>query len=126
MADAANGYGSSLPGEPFDLVMLGMGPDGHVASLFPGFDQLHETERPCVEVFGSPKPPPERITLTFPALNHSKQVWFLVSGDGKAEAVARAFSDGTIDDTPAVGAHGTDRTLWLLDNPAASQLPASQ
>ncbi len=123
MAQAADGYGATLPDEPFDLVLLGMGPDGHVASLFPGFEQLHETERPCVEVFGSPKPPPERITLTFPRLNAARETWFLVSGDGKADAVARALGDTTIEETPASGAHGTDRTLWLLDAAAASRLP---
>lgn len=122
MADAADGYGAALPSEPFDVVLLGVGPDGHVASLFPGFAQLDETERPCVEVFGSPKPPPERITLTFPALNHTRQTWFLVSGEGKAEAVARALGETTVHETPASGAFGLDTTLWLIDQDAASQL----
>ncbi len=123
MAEAADGYGASLPDEPFDLVLLGVGPDGHVASLFPGFAQVHETERRCVEVFGSPKPPPERTSLTFPALNRTRATWFLVSGDGKADAVARALADdGSLDETPARGAHGLDETLWFLDADAASRL----
>ncbi len=122
MADAADGYGTSLPDEPFDVVLLGLGPDGHVASLFPGFDQLAETERRCVEVFGSPKPPPERITLTFPALNHSTEVWFLVSGDGKADAVSRVMGGSPVSETPASGVSGRDQTLWLLDEAAASAL----
>ncbi len=123
MADAANAYGDKLPRDPFDVVLLGVGPDGHVASLFPGFEQLHETERRVVEVFNSPKPPPERITMTFPTLNNADAVWFLVSGDGKAEAVARALGDdGTIDDTPATGVTGATETLWLLDEAAASRL----
>lgn len=122
MSDAANGYGASLPTEPFDLVLLGMGPDGHVASLFPGFAQLDEVDRPCAPVFGSPKPPPERITLTFPALNHASEVWFLVSGEGKADAVARALSDAPVSGTPAAGVHGRQTTLWLLDAAAASQI----
>lgn len=123
MAVAADAYGASLPTEPFDVVLLGVGPDGHVASLFPGFDQVHETERPCVEVFGSPKPPPERITLTYGALNRTRATWFLVSGDGKADAVARALADdGSLDETPARGAHGQEETLWLLDEAAASAL----
>ncbi len=109
-ADAADGYGDGLPRDPFDVVLLGMGPDGHVASLFPGFAQLHETERWAVEVFDSPKPPPVRITMTFPALNNADAVWFLVAGDGKAEAVARALGDGTIDDTPATGVKGQTET----------------
>lgn len=122
MAEAADGYAATLPTEPFDLVLLGMGPDGHVASLFPGFAQLTEMDRRCVEVFGSPKPPPERITLTLPALNHTAEVWFLVSGDGKAEALTRAFGDGPVAETPAKGVRGLGRALWLLDEAAASQL----
>ena len=75
--------------------MLGIGSDGHIASLFPGFPQLDVDDRIAVPVTGSPKPPPERISLTFAALNRSKSVWFLVSGTEKAEAVARALADGT-------------------------------
>jgi 6-phosphogluconolactonase len=120
---AADAHASVLPDEPFDLVLLGVGPDGHVASLFPGFAQLHETERRVVGVEGSPKPPPERISLTFPAINHARSVWLIVSGDGKAEAVARALGDGMLDDTPATAAQGLDETVWLLDEAAASHLP---
>ncbi len=121
-ADAADAYGDTLPRDPFDVVLLGVGPDGHVASLFPGFEQLHETQRRAVEVFDSPKPPPVRITMTYPTLNNADAVWFLVSGDGKAEAVARALGDGTIEDTPATGVQGATETLWLLDEAAASSL----
>jgi 6-phosphogluconolactonase len=121
-AAAADEYATTLPREPFDLVLLGVGPDGHVASLFPGFPQLHESERRVVEVFDSPKPPPVRISMTFPTLNNSARVWFLVSGEGKAEAVARALGDGTLEDTPATGAHGIDESLWLLDAAAAKDL----
>lgn len=124
MAEAADGYAATLPSEPFDLVILGVGPDGHVASLFPHHDtQLHETERRVVEVFDSPKPPPQRITLTYPALNHARATWLIVSGDGKADAVARALADeGTVEQTPARGAFGVEETLWLLDDAAASLL----
>lgn len=123
MAEAADGYAATLPDEPFDVVLLGLGPDGHVASLFPGFAQVHEAQRRCVEVFDSPKPPPERISLTFPALNHTSATWFIVSGDGKADAVARALApEGSLDETPGRGAHGQDETLWLVDEAAASQL----
>lgn len=123
LAEAADGYGASLPQEPFDVVLLGVGPDGHVASLFPGFEQVHEQERRCVEVFGSPKPPSERVSLTFPTLNRTRATWFLVSGDGKADAVARALApDGSLDETPARGAHGQAETVWFLDEDAASRL----
>jgi 6-phosphogluconolactonase len=120
---AADAYAAVLPNDAFDLVLLGVGPDGHIASLFPGFAQVHETERRVVDVEGSPKPPPERISLTLPAINNARSVWLVVSGDGKSEAVARALGDGTLDDTPASGAHGTDETVWLLDQAAASRLP---
>jgi 6-phosphogluconolactonase len=103
--------------------MLGVGPDGHIASLFPGFPQLDVDDQIAVSVTGSPKPPPERISLTFAALNRSKAVWFLVSGDEKAPAVARALAEGTdLHDTPAAGVSGTDETIWFLDRPAASSL----
>jgi 6-phosphogluconolactonase len=120
---AADAHAAVLPDDAFDLVLLGVGPDGHIASLFPGFAQVHETERRVVDVEGSPKPPPERISLTLPAINNARSVWLVVSGDGKSEAVARALADGTLNDTPASGAHGTDETVWLLDQAAASRLP---
>jgi 6-phosphogluconolactonase len=107
----------------FDVMMLGVGPDGHVASLFPGFPQLDVDDRIAVGVTGSPKPPPERISLTFSALNRSKSVWFLVSGDQKAAAVASALAEGTdLHDTPAAGVSGSEETIWFLDRAAAAQL----
>jgi 6-phosphogluconolactonase len=120
-AETADRYAETLPDEPFDVVLLGVGPDGHIASLFPGFSQLHETDRRCVEVFDSPKPPSVRVSMTFPTLNRSDAVWFLVSGDGKADAVARALADdGSVDESPARGVSGRQETLWLLDEGAAS------
>lgn len=121
-SEAATAYATELPTVPFDLVLLGMGPDGHVASLFPGFPHLRETERAVVEVLNSPKPPSVRLTMTFPALNNADAVWLLVSGEGKADAVARALGDGTVEDTPAAGVKGDTETVWLLDGPAASKL----
>jgi 6-phosphogluconolactonase len=77
-----------------------------------------------VPVIGSPKPPPERISLTLPTLNQAREVWFLVSGEGKAQAVARALGPHTpgVHELPAVGVHGLDRTVWFLDEDAASGL----
>ena len=123
-AEAANTYAATLPDQPFDLVLLGVGPDGHVASLFPGFAQLNEVDRDCVEVFDAPKPPAVRITLTYPALNYAEAVWLLVSGEEKAAAVARTLAtEGSRDETPARGVGGLQETLWLLDEAAASMLP---
>ncbi len=124
VATAASAYAQELRthgGGQFDLVLLGLGPDGHVASLFPGFPQL-EAHAIAVPVIGSPKPPPERITLTFTALNRTREVWFVVSGEDKAEAVARSLADeGSVHQTPARGITCENRTWWL-DEPAASAL----
>jgi 6-phosphogluconolactonase len=118
-AEELRTYGSGA----FDVLMLGVGPDGHVASLFPGFPQLDVTDAVAVGVTDSPKPPPERISLTFEALNRSHSVWFLVSGEGKAESVARALADGTdVHDTPAAGVRGSEETIWFLDRESASRL----
>lgn len=106
----------------FEVMMLGIGPDGHIASLFPGFAQLDVDDRIAVGVTGSPKPPPERISLTFPALNRSRSVWFLVSGSGKADAVAAALGGADLHDIPAAGVTGREETIWFLDREAASTL----
>ncbi len=106
----------------FDIVMLGIGPDGHIASLFPGFPQLDVQEAIAVGVTGSPKPPPERISLTLAALNRARSVWFLVSGAAKAPAVAVALGGADVHEIPAAGVTGREETVWFLDREAASQL----
>jgi 6-phosphogluconolactonase len=106
----------------FDVLLLGMGPEGHVASIFPDSPAVTD-ERTVFAVHGSPKPPPTRISLGFAAINSAEEVWLLVSGAGKAEAVARALERG--DDAaqlPAAGVHGVRATRWLLDEEAAGQL----
>lgn len=109
--------------DEFDVLMLGLGPDGHVASLMPHLPQLHVTGQVAVGVTDSPKPPPERVTLTFEALNRSRETWFVVSGDEKADAVRRALADdGSIEETPARGIHGRLRTHWFVDLGAASKI----
>jgi len=120
---AAEAYAAELAaaGSPtFDVLMLGVGPDGHVASLFPGYSQLKVTDVSAVAVHDSPKPPPTRVSLTFPQLDRAHEVWFVVSGEDKAEAVGQALSGG---DVPAAHPKGLDRTLWLLDEAAARRLP---
>ncbi|GAA1574524.1 6-phosphogluconolactonase [Kribbella hippodromi] len=117
---AAAAYAKELTTEPvFDILMLGVGPDGHVASLFPGYPQLTVTDAAAVAVHDSPKPPPTRVSLTFPVLDRAREVWFVVSGDDKAEAVGKALAGG---DVPAAHPKGQERTLWLLDQAAAQQL----
>jgi 6-phosphogluconolactonase len=125
--EAAAAYADTVRSEgggAFDVLMLGVGPDGHIASLFPGFPQLDADDEIAVGVTGSPKPPPERVSLTFPALNRSVEVWFVVSGSGKAEAVGRALAAQPPDvhDLPAAGVRGRSSTIWFLDREAASQV----
>ncbi|SCK23038.1 6-phosphogluconolactonase [Streptomyces sp. WMMB 322] len=111
----------------FDVLLLGVGPDTHVASLFPGHQGVRETERTVVGVHDSPKPPPLRISLTLPAIRAAREVWLLAAGEDKADAVARALAKADTDahesQVPAAGARGRDGTLWLLDEAAAAGLP---
>ena len=107
----------------FDVCLLGLGHDGHVASLFPQMAGVHETRRTVVGVHGSPKPPPQRISLTLPALNASREIWLIVAGAGKADAVRLALSPAGPVQVPGAGVRGRDRTLALLDEGAAAALP---
>ncbi|MDX1890965.1 6-phosphogluconolactonase [Mycolicibacterium sp. 050158] len=118
---AANAVGGA-PTPAFDVHLLGMGGEGHVNSLFPHTAATRETERMVVGVTDSPKPPPQRITLTLPAVTRSREVWLVVSGAEKAEAVAAAIGGASADDVPAAGAIGIEATVWLLDEAAASAL----
>jgi 6-phosphogluconolactonase len=124
--DAAAAYSAELREHGaglFEVLMLGLGPDGHVASLFPGHPQLDVDDQVAVGITNSPKPPPERVTLTLAALNRSRCVWFLVNGENKADAVAQALAAGTdLHDIPAAGVSGEAETIWFLDRGSASQL----
>jgi 6-phosphogluconolactonase len=119
---AANAESGS-PAPDFDVHLLGMGPEGHINSLFPDTPAVREQTRMVVAVEDSPKPPPLRITLTLPAIRRSREVWLMVSGEGKAEAAAAAIGGADPVSIPAAGAIGLETTLWLLDEPAASKLP---
>jgi 6-phosphogluconolactonase len=113
------------PGEPtpfFDVQLLGMGGEGHINSLFPHTPAVRESNRMVVGVSDSPKPPPRRITLTLPAIARSREVWLVVSGAAKADAVAAAVGGADPVEVPAAGAVGRDATVWLLDEAAASKL----
>ncbi|MEH6375518.1 6-phosphogluconolactonase [Streptomyces sp. KLMMK] len=111
------------PVPSFDVLLLGVGPDTHVASLFPELPGVRETERTVVGVHGAPKPPPTRVSLTLPAIRAAREVWLLAAGEDKANAVALALSGAGEIQAPAAGAYGRSRTLWLLDAAAASRLP---
>jgi 6-phosphogluconolactonase len=117
---AAQGQGQ-VP--EFDVCLLGVGEEGHTASIFPDSPAVHEKERTVVAVRDCPKPPPTRVSLALPAIRRSAEVWLLTTGDSKAEAVALAVGGASEVDIPAAGALGRRRTLWLLDKTAASKLP---
>ncbi len=115
--DDADDAGPGVPA--FTVLLLGVGPDGHVASLFPGQDTLAVVDRTAVAVHDSPKPPPDRVSLTYPAIEAADEVWLVVAGGDKADAVARGLADGPVTETPARGARGRRGTLWLVDVAAA-------
>jgi 6-phosphogluconolactonase len=116
---AARAYEPLLE-EPLDLLLLGVGEDGHTASLFPGSPLVHERRRLVAAVYDSPKPPPRRITVTPRVIGAARRVAALVTGAGKAEAVARALEqEGPLEECPARLLLGAD---WLLDVAAAGRL----
>ena len=106
----------------FDVLMLGVGPDGHVASLFPDHPAAQQPGA-VVPVRDSPKPPPLRVSMTFATLARAREVWFLASGEGKAEAVGTALAGSGSAQLPASRPRGHERTLWLLDAESAAALP---
>ncbi|MCP9988490.1 6-phosphogluconolactonase [Streptomyces sudanensis] len=120
---AAAGVEDDGPVPRFDVLLLGVGPDTHVASLFPEHPSVRETERTVVGVHDAPKPPPTRISLTLPAIRSAREVWLLAAGEDKARAAAVALSGAGEVQAPAAGARGRERTLWLLDAAAAARLP---
>jgi 6-phosphogluconolactonase len=106
----------------FDILLLGLGPDGHVASLFPESPALYDDRR-VVPVRGASKPPPLRISLSLDTINTAREVWVVVAGEEKATAVRLALSGAGPTAVPAAGVKGRAATRWLLDRAAASRLP---
>jgi len=107
---------------PFDVLLLGMGPEGHTASIFPESAAAYD-ERVAFAVHGCPKPPPTRISMGFSSLNAAREVWMVVAGAEKAPMVAIALGGAGRVQVPAAGVSGHRQTLWLLDEAAAAQLP---
>lgn len=124
--EAATAYAQTIRadgGGEWDVVLLGMGPDAHIASLFPHHEAQRVTDAITVAVHDSPKPPPTRVSLTFEALRRSRSVFLLVAGADKASAVASALADDADPwDTPAAGVRGRIETVWFVDEAAASHL----
>ena len=118
----SSGFGGEGP-PAFDLILLGLGPDAHVCSLFPGDAALGEQERWAVGVETAGMAPlVSRVTLTLPVVNAAREVIFLVTGEDKAEAVARAFSDAPDPSAPGSLVRPDGPLLGILDPPAASRL----
>lgn len=110
------------PEPAMDLVVLGMGPDGHYASLFPGHEEINEKNRRVVGVNHSPKLPPLRLSLTAPMLAHSKRTWVFTAGSGKAKALAQVLATPKNPDFPASFITGTEECLWFTDASAAADV----
>ncbi|GIG26160.1 6-phosphogluconolactonase [Cellulomonas denverensis] len=131
--DAAAAYAAELKGlaadgaelPVLDVLMFGMGPDGHVASLFPGHPGVGVSGVTTTAVHDSPKPPPLRVSLTFDAIHTAREVWVVAAGAEKAGAVASALAPGTpASTTPAAHATGAEATLWLVDAAAIAEVAA--
>jgi 6-phosphogluconolactonase len=112
----------STAGAWFDVLMLGIGPDGHCASLFPEHPEVR-SEADVLAVHNAPKPPPTRISLGMTALGKARHVLFVATGEEKADAVSRSVSGDDPVGTPAAGPRGLSSTEWYVDEPAASSLP---
>jgi len=107
----------------FDLALAGMGPDGHVLSVFPGRDEALADQPDIRAVRNSPKPPAERLTMTLPLVNRSARVWLVVTGAEKAAALGLALAEVATLEVPAAGLAGRESTKVFIDQELAGLLP---
>lgn len=118
------GFGDDTRAWPsFAVCFLGVGPDAHIAALFPDRPEIQITDRAVTGVRDSPKPPALRLTLTRPVLNSSRRVWMVVSGHDKAAALGLSLAGASYVGVPAAGAKGRKRTILFVDRAAAAQVP---
>lgn len=125
---AARGYAAELAAATesgdcplFDVSLLGIGEDAHIASLFPGHREQFEPES-VVSISDSPKPPPQRTTFTMRVINNSKQVWLIAFGPGKADAIKLATANLPAIEAPAGVVRGQESTILFCDTQAAAKL----
>ncbi|HEY1531908.1 MAG TPA: 6-phosphogluconolactonase [Galbitalea sp.] len=131
--EAAEAYAAELRGfaaegadyPSFDITFLGVGPDGHIASLFPERTGIREEKLTVIPVRNSPKPPPERLSLTLPVINSSERVWLMLAGADKASALGLALADASVFEVPVSGARGRRSTKFLVDQDAAAEVPGN-
>lgn len=102
----------------FDLMLMGMGPDGHIASIFPGLTSFDGAGLVFAEL-DSPKPPKERLSFNYEVINSASQIWFTVAGSDKAEAVKSVFSETHVQ-LPAARVRGKEKTVWYVDQTAGN------
>lgn len=133
LAEAADAYQTQLLAAapehlalpPFDLVFLGVGPDGHVASLFPNQAGVRERGRLVVPVEDSPKPPPARVSITFPVINSAARVWMVLAGPDKASALGLGLAGASVDEVPVAGVRARRTTIFWVDAEAAREVSDS-
>lgn len=107
----------------FDVLLLGIGPDAHIASLFPEMAGIRVKDALVVGVENSPKPPPSRVSLTLSAINSAQEIWMVAAGSDKAGAVGLALAGANPVQVPAAGPEARSKTLWLIDHEAAAKVP---
>jgi 6-phosphogluconolactonase len=121
--EAAAAYVAELGDTVFDITFLGVGPDGHIASLFPDHASVLETVAKVVAETDSPKPPPLRLSLTLPVINASERIWLVMAGADKAGALGLALADANVASVPVAGVRGRKRTVFFVDQDAAAEVP---
>lgn len=124
---AARDYEAELirelgPEPTIDLMILGMGPDGHYASLFPGHDEVKVTDRLAVGVNHSPKMPPLRVSLTAQMIASSRRTWFFAAGASKADSLAHVFAKPNNPNYPSSYANGVDEFIWFSTEETVTKL----
>lgn len=123
-SDLLKEYGRDGADHPrFDITFLGVGPDGHIASLFPDRDITAPTTATVIPVHNAPKPPPERLSLTLPVINSSIRIWMALAGADKAPALGLALAGASANDVPVAGVQGRRRTVFFVEQAAAAQVP---